>query len=31
MILFPEVQLRMMIHFNHPDEFLQKNKDGELY
>ena len=26
--LYPEVQLRMMVHFNHPDEFLRKNADG---
>lgn len=26
---YPEVQLRIMIHFNHPDEFLQKNQDGD--
>ncbi|MBE9489224.1 MAG: hypothetical protein IMY67_02925, partial [Bacteroidetes bacterium] len=25
---YPEVQLRMMVHFNHPDEFLQKDKNG---
>ena len=25
---YPEVKLRFMIHFNHPDEFLQKNADG---
>ncbi|MCF6216152.1 MAG: hypothetical protein L3J58_08255 [Emcibacter sp.] len=25
---YPEVKLRIMIHFNHPDEFLKKNKDG---
>ena len=25
---YPEVQLRMMIHFNHPDEFLQKDENG---
>ena len=25
---FPEVQLRMMVHFNHPDEFLQKDENG---
>ena len=27
--IYPEVQLRMMVHFNHPDEFLQKDKDGK--
>ncbi len=25
---YPEVQLRMMVHFNHPDEFLQKDEIG---
>ena len=25
---YPEVQFRLMIHFNHPDEFLQKDEDG---
>jgi L-lysine 2,3-aminomutase len=25
---YPEVQLRMMVHFNHPDEFLQKDEKG---
>ncbi len=25
---YPEVQLRMMVHFNHPDEFLQKDENG---
>jgi len=25
---YPEVQLRMMIHFNHPDEFLGKDENG---
>ncbi len=25
---FPVVNLRMMVHFNHPDEFLQKQQDG---
>jgi len=24
---YPEVQLRFMVHFNHPDEFLQKDKN----
>ena len=27
--LYPEVQLRMMVHFNHPDEFLQKDENGK--
>ena len=27
--MYPDVQLRIMIHFNHPDEFLQKDKNGE--
>jgi len=26
---YPEVQLRMMVHFNHPDEFLQKSEKGK--
>jgi L-lysine 2,3-aminomutase len=26
---YPEVQLRMMVHFNHPDEFLQMDKNGD--
>ncbi len=26
---FPEVGLRLMVHFNHPDEFLQKDADGD--
>ena len=26
---YPEVQLRMMVHFNHPDEFLQKDENGK--
>ena len=26
---YPEVGLRLMIHFNHPDEFLVKGPDGE--
>jgi L-lysine 2,3-aminomutase len=26
---YPEVGLRLMIHFNHPDEFLEKGPDGE--
>lgn len=25
---FPETQLRFMVHFNHPDEFLKKDADG---
>ena len=25
---YPEINLRMMVHFNHPDEFLKKNPDG---
>ena len=25
---YPEVQLRLMVHFNHPDEFLQKDENG---
>lgn len=25
---YPETNLRMMVHFNHPDEFLQKDEDG---
>ncbi|TIT28747.1 MAG: hypothetical protein E5W86_04985 [Mesorhizobium sp.] len=25
---YPEVSLRMMVHFNHPDEFLRKTPDG---
>lgn len=25
---YPGVQLRLMVHFNHPDEFLQKGDDG---
>ena len=27
--LYPDVGLRLMIHFNHPDEFLLKDEDGE--
>jgi L-lysine 2,3-aminomutase len=27
--LYPDVGFRLMIHFNHPDEFLQKGPDGE--
>ena len=26
--VYPQVGLRMMLHFNHPDEFLQKDADG---
>ncbi len=26
--VYPQVGLRMMLHFNHPDEFLQKDDDG---
>lgn len=26
--LYPQTSLRFMVHFNHPDEFLQKNDDG---
>jgi len=26
---YPDVGLRLMIHFNHPDEFLLKDKNGE--
>ncbi|MDJ0748514.1 MAG: hypothetical protein QNJ11_03460 [Woeseiaceae bacterium] len=26
---YPDVGFRLMIHFNHPDEFLQKGTDGE--
>jgi len=26
---YPEVGFRLMVHFNHPDEFLQKGPDGE--
>lgn len=25
---YPETRLRFMIHFNHPDEFLEKDEDG---
>ena len=25
---YPEINLRMMVHFNHPDEFLKKAPDG---
>ncbi len=27
---YPEVSLRMMVHFNHPDEFLRKGPDGSF-
>jgi len=26
---YPEVGFRLMVHFNHPDEFLEKGTDGE--
>ncbi|MBN4055228.1 hypothetical protein JYU12_00630 [bacterium AH-315-K03] len=26
--LYPETKLRIMVHFNHPDEFLKKDKQG---
>ncbi len=26
--IYPEISLRVMIHFNHPDEFLQKDIEG---
>ena len=26
--VYPQVGLHMMVHFNHPDEFLQKDEDG---
>ncbi|MFV1999611.1 MAG: hypothetical protein ACC654_04525 [Acidimicrobiia bacterium] len=26
--LYPDVGFRLMVHFNHPDEFLQKDADG---
>ncbi|MEM9415934.1 MAG: hypothetical protein AAGA29_10735 [Planctomycetota bacterium] len=26
---YPDVGMRLMVHFNHPDEFLQKGEDGE--
>lgn len=26
---YPEVSLRMMVHFNHPDEFLMKDENGD--
>ena len=27
--VYPDVQLRMMVHFNHPDEFLVKDAQGQ--
>lgn len=27
-LLYPGISLRIMIHFNHPDEFLEKDADG---
>ncbi|MGI9428637.1 MAG: KamA family radical SAM protein [Bythopirellula sp.] len=27
--VYPDVGFRLMIHFNHPDEFLEKSPDGE--
>ncbi|RLE15553.1 MAG: hypothetical protein DRJ28_03910 [Actinobacteria bacterium] len=27
--VYPEVGFRLMVHFNHPDEFLEKGPDGE--
>jgi lysine 2,3-aminomutase len=27
--IYPDIGLRLMIHFNHPDEFLLKGQDGE--
>jgi len=27
--LYPQTKLRMMVHFNHPDEFLQKDHKGD--
>lgn len=27
--LYPQTKLRMMVHFNHPDEFLQKDANGD--
>jgi L-lysine 2,3-aminomutase len=27
--VYPDVGFRLMVHFNHPDEFLQKGSDGE--
>ena len=28
---YPEVGLRFMLHFNHPDEFLAKDDGGQLH
>ncbi len=28
-IAYPQTNLRMMVHFNHPDEFLKKGPDGK--
>jgi len=28
--LYPRTQLRFMVHFNHPDEFLKKDADGNF-
>jgi len=28
---YPGVRLRMMVHFNHPDEFLKKDVSGQYY
>ena len=27
--MYPETSLRMMVHFNHPDEFLKKDRHGQ--
>ena len=27
--VYPETDLRMMVHFNHPDEFLKKDRNGQ--
>lgn len=27
-VLYPQTKLRIMVHFNHPDEFLRKDDDG---
>ncbi len=29
--VYPHVNLRMMVHFNHPDEFLRKLPDGKYF
>lgn len=29
--VYPHVNLRMMVHFNHPDEFLKKMPDGQYF